>query len=401
MRRKKHRIAFAEIASDQWTAGAHYYNNLFCALRSLDKPARPEIVLLKSTETGYSASNAYIDEVIHEPKARHDFWGRQRGRLERKLGIEPTVGSLLRANKISSVFTCWRDCGPRFSVPLLGWIPDLQYFKMPELFTEEEIKVLDGNSRRVAANATRVVLSSQAALRDFEQLAPEAVPRARTLPFVSQVPANIYDADPGWICKEYQLPERFVYLPNQFWQHKNHRTAIEALAILKSAHPEITIACSGNTNDRRSPLHFGHLLAEVARLGLRNNFILLGWLPHGHMFQLMRQSLAVLQPSLFEGWSTTVEECKSLGKALIVSDIPIHREQRPEHALFFDPHQPEALAECLVRTYAQSNPGPDRALETEARAHLPARTRRFGNAFMEIVEEASEMNNEYSRAGNH
>ena len=64
-------------------------------------------------------------------------------------------------------------------------------------------------------------------------------------------------------------------------------------------------------------------------------------LPRAHVFRLMRQSLAVLQPSLFEGWSTSVEEAKSVGKRMILLDIPVHREQDPPRALFFDPRDAE------------------------------------------------------------
>ncbi|TIN29445.1 hypothetical protein [Mesorhizobium sp.] len=34
----------------------------------------------------------------------------------------------------------------------------------------------------------------------------------------------------------------------------------------------------------------------------------------------------LLKPSHIEGWSTTVEEAKSLGTPMLLSDIPLHRE---------------------------------------------------------------------------
>jgi glycosyltransferase involved in cell wall biosynthesis len=41
----------------------------------------------------------------------------------------------------------------------------------------------------------------------------------------------------------------------------------------------------------------------------------------------MRASTALINPSLFEGWSTTVEEAKSTGTPMILSDLGVHREQ--------------------------------------------------------------------------
>jgi glycosyltransferase involved in cell wall biosynthesis len=113
----------------------------------------------------------------------------------------------------------------------------------------------------------------------------------------------------------------------------------------------------------------------------------LGIIPHDHLFQLMRQSLAVLQPSIFEGWSTTVEEVKSLGKRIILSDLPVHREQNPPQARYFDPQNPEVLAAELLKAFAENTPGPDLGLEREARRMLPERIAQFGMEFIKIVEE--------------
>jgi glycosyltransferase involved in cell wall biosynthesis len=114
---------------------------------------------------------------------------------------------------------------------------------------------------------------------------------------------------------------------------------------------------------------------------------MLGVVPHAEVYALMRQSVALLQPSLFEGWSTSVEEAKSLGKRVILSDIAVHREQDPPQARLFAPSDAEALAGCLVEAFATSKPGPDHALEAAARAQLPVRTRAFGTAFVTIVQE--------------
>ena len=35
---------------------------------------------------------------------------------------------------------------------------------------------------------------------------------------------------------------------------------------------------------------------------------------------------------------------------MLLSDIPVHREQKNEKCLLFDPHNPEELAELMVQT---------------------------------------------------
>lgn len=65
------------------------------------------------------------------------------------------------------------------------------------------------------------------------------------------------------------------------------------------------------------------------------------------MFSLIKFSLFVLNPSKFEGWSSTVEECKSVGKMMLLSDLAVHKEQYPD-AEFFSVDSPESLSEKIV-----------------------------------------------------
>ena len=61
-----------------------------------------------------------------------------------------------------------------------------------------------------------------------------------------------------------------------------------------------------------------------------------------HVYALMRTSMALINPSRFKGWSTTVEEAKSFGVPLILSDIDVHREQTDGTARYFGIDDPDA-----------------------------------------------------------
>jgi glycosyltransferase involved in cell wall biosynthesis len=275
----------------------------------------------------------------------------------------------------------------RFRLPTLVWITDFQHLHLPDMFTRQEVDKRNKGYLMMAERADRVVLSSRSVQADFENFAPCMADKARVLPFVAQLPADIFVNDSRWVCDYYHLPERYFFLPNQFWKHKNHQVVIQALSILQSRSPDIKVVCTGNTHDYRTPSYFPELLATISQLGVRDSLILLGMVPHNHVFQLIRQSLAVIQPSLFEGWSTTVEETKSIGKHMILSDIGVHREQAPQQALFFDPRNPQALADCLKKMFNETQPGPNVELEALAREQLPQRTIDFGMKFVEIVRE--------------
>jgi glycosyltransferase involved in cell wall biosynthesis len=99
----------------------------------------------------------------------------------------------------------------------------------------------------------------------------------------------------------------------------------------------------------------------------------------------MRACRAVINPSLFEGWSTTVEEAKSLGKQAIVSDLPVHREQAPLRCMYFDPRDPEKLADALWLVWNNFDPSEEERAATTAAAALPERRMSFARAYESIV----------------
>ena len=124
---------------------------------------------------------------------------------------------------------------------------------------------------------------------------------------------------------------------------------IEALRILRQKGYNTVVAASGREEDYRHPEHFAALQALVSAYGLTHNFRFLGIVPRPHVFALMRVCTALINPSLSEGWSTTVEEAKSLGVPMLLSDLRVHREQAGDRAYYFDPEAAEQLASLMAR----------------------------------------------------
>jgi hypothetical protein len=99
----------------------------------------------------------------------------------------------------------------------------------------------------------------------------------------------------------------------------------------------------------------------------------------------MRGAVGILNPSLFEGWSTTVEECKSMGKRVLLSDIAVHREQAPGRAIYFDPYNANELADHILGLLSSYDPADDaNAAETAAR-ELPIRQRIFAQTYVDAM----------------
>jgi glycosyltransferase involved in cell wall biosynthesis len=390
---KKLKLAFAYVASGQWTANLHYTRNVLGALRSLPDALRPEVVLVMPPGTlpaAWEALAPFIDGVLYHELVP-GWEGRLRRRwtaFQRRLGMRVNrLGKFLVENGVDAVFG-GLDFGRDFPLALVTWIADFQHVRLPEMFSPQELADRDARFHRLVDYADRVLLNSHDVLSDFARFDAAQRGKGRVVPFVSMVDDHVVAWDPRGVCGVYCLPERFIYIPNQFWKHKNHALVIKALGLARVTCPELTVVCSGNTNDYRNPGYFGSLLADVSKAGLRERMIMLGTVAHEDVFRLLRQSVAVLQPSLFEGWNTAIEECKSVGKAMIVSDIAVHREQNPPQTLYFPPGDEVALASCLCTAWREWGPGPDAGLEAEARQALPGRMKAFAEGFMSVIYEA-------------
>jgi glycosyltransferase involved in cell wall biosynthesis len=143
------------------------------------------------------------------------------------------------------------------------------------------------------------------------------------------------------------------------------------------------VVSTGSPDDYRNPDHYRSLCARVTELGIDDAFVRLGVVPYRDLLALMRHALAIINPSLFEGWSTTVEEARALGKRVLLSDIPTHREQSPAHAVFFDPRDPAGLAGLMGGTWDDETREPVVAPDAE-HAHA-ARRIAFSRRYHEIL----------------
>jgi hypothetical protein len=65
----------------------------------------------------------------------------------------------------------------------------------------------------------------------------------------------------------------------------------------------------------------------------------------------MYHSIALINPSKFEGRSSTVEQAKSLGKQTILSNINIHKEHNPARRIYFNPDNFLELSSIMIKIW--------------------------------------------------
>lgn len=382
------RIGIISFEGDGWPAGIHYQLNLLQALGQY--APQVDVCLLSNWNPPEEVFQSNRSTVTRYCLPRHSNFLNQINRIIRRLsGQDILLRQALRAPPGSGVdllFPGQFRVGRHIAI--LYWIPDFQHFRLPEMFSVIALRARNRDFMQGIRRATLVLLSSHDARKDFCEFAPKYSVKARVIHFVVSIPDDIYQIDLREILVQYKLPERFFYLPNQFWKHKNHILVLKALKLLKEREIRPFIVCTGVTHDHRHPSYFNKLTEMISLWGLCDQIAILGLIPQRHVHLLIRQSICVLNPSLFEGWSTTVEETKSIGKSVLLSDLPVHREQDPPEATYFNPYDGEDLANKLAALWIHLPPGPDLTLEEKANRELPIRMQNYAQSFVTIAQEA-------------
>lgn len=384
-------LAIAAGSLARWTGGIDFLRICISALNSAS-PGTTWSVLLPSKSIQASlkalAKNAIKilggKQISNEPMTTL----RGSGLPVNFINYRNTTSGLLdamRRCRAQALFPCDSSLGRAFPLPWIGYIPDLQHKRLPQWFSDTERKARDEVFTKILAEALVVVVNAAAVVRDIEEYYPGHRARLIGLPFCP--PANLThssETSGPHVRAAYRLPASYFLVSNQFWIHKSHETAFMALRRVRDAGHDVHLVCTGNTHDFRWPDHFNNLKDVIEKIKLRDYIHILGLIPKGDQLAVMRESLAVVQPTLFEGGpgGGAVYDAVSMGKPSIVSDIPVNREIDIGVVRFFAAGSVEDLASKMIDLLV--NP-PRQLDEMETLSQLDSRKRELGGLLLNIA----------------
>lgn len=371
----------------KWIGGRYYLQHLVRAVAALPEEERVAF----ADVWWMAAPDDDPFEEVRELIARREIvtppaglLGRAVRKIRRTLRRSPDARDLFEG--IDMLFPILPAASP--GVPLVFWMPDFQPWRMPELFSDDLRKWYETHYLANGAAAARIVVSSADGLRDLRANFPHFEAKARVLHFCSVPTGEWWEKDPATVGHDYALPEAFFLLANQFSHHKNHLAVFEAVRILRERGVLAVVACTGSTYGFRGNDYLEGVRAFLDRHNLGDAVRILDLIPRADQVALMRRSIAILQPSRFEGWSTVVEDAKTLGKPIVVSDIAVHREQAPPRATFVPPDDADAWADAMEALWRTRPPGPHLEEESEGRRAVAQAQLETGRTFVSIVREA-------------
>ncbi len=266
--------------------------------------------------------------------------------------LDPFAKRLLKQNCDLWIFPSQDLFSYTIDVPSLATVHDLmhRYEKIfPELSAKGEFEAREFHYSKMTNYSKGILVDSLIGKQHVIESYGVEKDKIHILPFIA--PGYIYsDKMPLGFDTKYDLPEKFIFYPAQFWEHKNHKGLIKAAALVKSEYPDFKLVFVGSKKN-------GYKSAQdlVFKLGLSDSVTFLGYVPDEDMPELYRRATAMIMASFCGPTNIPPLEAFVTGCPLAVSNVYAMPEQVGDAAMLFDPASSHDIARVLGLLWANDD----------------------------------------------
>jgi len=315
-----------------------------------------------------------------DPSIELFFYNSTEGSLQKTLSkIKADVVMPLMASPKGTITTPW-----------VGGIYDLQYKFYPDFFPGMNFEERDNVMKQMLDSAKVILTNSKNTKNDINKFFASCQSKIISMPIATMPEKNWFPCDFKTVKHKYALPKKYFLISNQLWIHKSHITAFRALKklISKTSNPP-SIVCTGVNHDVRFPKHFEKIKKEIENLGIEKQIHFLGYIPKKDQIAIMQNSIALIQPTLFEGGpgGGSTQNAIAVGTPAIISDIPVNKEVESELVTFFKAGDENDLAEKML---ASLNKKPKPKTPEELIKQAEEKYEKLGDTLLEAIEIACE-----------
>lgn len=229
-------------------------------------------------------------------------------------------------------------------------IHDFQHVYYPKFFTLKE-RISRKIVYKTGQKATLIVCESNYVKQDIIKFLNVPSEKIEVIESPPPKHINIKLDDLSIIKNKYELPDKFIFYPAQFWLHKNHIKLIESLKFIKDKYgttiPLILVGAKKN--------NFDNTMRKIAQLNLVNQVKYLGYISDEEMPYLYKLATALVMPTLFESVSMPIWEAFELGVPVVSSNVCALPQQVSDAGLLFDPNKVEDIAEKVYSIWIDLN----------------------------------------------
>jgi glycosyltransferase involved in cell wall biosynthesis len=249
---------------------------------------------------------------------------------------------------------------PVFSgTPFVVSFHDMSLTLLPEAHTLKKRLLTASLIPTVARKAARILVPSESTRRDVVRLLEVDPSRIRLVPYAAAPRYRPLPDGPQALAARGVRPPYFLYV-GTLEPRKNLTRALRAFLRIAPALPDHQFVIVGQAGWK-----YAEILREAGRPELLSRVVRTGYLPEEELPLFYNHAVALVYPSLYEGFGLPVIEAMACGAPVLTSRTSSLGEIAHDAALLVDPTSEDELARGLSRL------GEDPAL----RATLAARGR--------------------------
>lgn len=283
------------------------------------------------------------------------------GKLKSLMGIYiPKVGqyikfndniAILKQSKEDLILNPITSLMPYYSKKkYIVTIHDLQHKYYPQYFSKKELVNRHIIYKAASIHSERIICESDYVKNDiinFLDIDPDKIKIVPSPP-PSYIDKNdISEVTIENIKKKYQLNNRYIFYPAQFWPHKNHLKLIDAIYYLKKEkNINISLILTGSFKN-----YYNNVFNHITKYGLCDQIRLLGYIPDQDLACIYKSATALVMPSLFESLSLPVWEAFRFGCPVACSNVCALPHQIADAGLLFNPHNVRDIADKILMLY--------------------------------------------------
>jgi glycosyltransferase involved in cell wall biosynthesis len=202
---------------------------------------------------------------------------------------------------------------------------------------------------RTAKVADAIIINSESLRREVMRYLDVDPAKLRLIP--EAVDHDLFrpgdtDAARAHVAERYGLTRPFLLFVSSLWPYKNCEGLLRAFAAAKSELGDRQLAVVGPGRD---VAYVAELKALAEQLGIADDVVWVGGVPLEETVQFYRAADVFVYPSFNETFGLPILEAMATGCPVVTSDTSAMPETAGGCALLADPHDPESIADALVK----------------------------------------------------
>lgn len=262
--------------------------------------------------------------------------------------FHPKAKAFLRERCDLWIFPSQEDLSYQMPLPALVSILDLCHRfgrRFPESASPREYRYRERKYRNICRWSKGVVVDAELVRRQVIEAYGMAAERVHVFPQIA--PRYMHDnVTPPDFDRRYQLPAKFLFYPAQFWEHKNHKNLLRALASLKGEFPDLKLVLAGGKKNA-----YDAVVSLAHDLGIADDVVFLGYVPDADMPELYRRARALVYATYFGPCNIPPLEALVAGCPMALADVTSMPDRVGDAALVFNPDSVAEMADCLRRLW--------------------------------------------------